>query len=748
MFKVTFATKLGISNEGSVVCPVCKNSSRRDVLTVGAAGHVPDALDLVECTSCGTMYFLGAEPVIGYDDASFEQEYWYNYVQSGAGISAMLEPLLAINGRCGGDLLDVGCGFGFVPDFWEKSGFGEAVGLETSFYGRVGREKLGVEIIHSYYNDANELAGRKFDYVYSSEVIEHVRDPRAFLMEISAALKPTGILVLTTPCADAIGPDSDVMTITAILSPGFHYFITRRAALESLLRSCGFAHVLVRSTGSRLFCWASHSPLPTIAESFSDWDIYLSYLEKLSHNADPHVAGGALYRLLKDSINLGMFDISERVYPFFEALAKSTYDIDFRAAATSCERAKERKSHENAVFPSWMGCGYFFAGRYLEHKKASPAQLAALFDAAVETMQHEIEIGAQFAQEPHHFLPFARKHLARALKNPSLAQIDLGNPVYPLTVVRRPTVDFAGKEVCLFVAYAPDGRLLPGALMLVKALVDAGLTVVVCCAVNKMETSIDIEGLNDAAAILKRKNGGYDFAVWAAALAEMPSVWSAARLFFVNDSILGPMHGFDQMMDRIRNSTADFLALTESYQIEHHSQSYFFVFQNKGLLSPEVRSFWRNVRVEKYKDDVIKKYEVALLGHVRNVARLEADVLFSHKVLFPDVDIEPIRRLNPTHHLWEHLIHFGFPFVKAELLHANPLRLNIDHWEPLIALHGGDVSLIKDHLRKIKSTRSDARFRGGNYRKWRLLRRTIGEDRFFDLREKIAKLRRRRRGGF
>ncbi|MCX7287996.1 MAG: methyltransferase domain-containing protein [Rhodobacterales bacterium] len=746
MYEIAFAPeqKAGTSDPGT--CPICKEGTSRPVLTVKAGGYLPDDLDLAECAACGTMYFLGREPVLGYDFAGFEQDYWYNYVQNGAGITAMLEPLLAIGRPRGGDLLDIGCGFGFVPDFWQRSGLGQSVGLETSLYGKIGREKLGVEVIASYFNDAKEIAGRKFDYVYSSEVLEHVRDPQGFIREISAALKPDGILVLTTPCADGVSPQTDVPTISAILSPGFHYFVTRPAALERLVASCGYPHVLVRSVGNRLLCWASHSPLPEIAEGFSDWDIYFSYLEKLSRNPDPHVAGGALYRLLKDAINLGRYDDAERIYPFFEALAKSVYGIDFRFPEKSLHRSKARWALGTAEFPSWLGCGYLFAGRYLAIENAPAEQLASLYSAAVETLQQEIESFAQFAQEAWFFLPMAREHLAMAqIAVPAPAQDTVSND-YPIEFARTSAVDFAGKEICLFVAYVPKGQLLPGAIALVQALAASGLTVAVCCVVEDMGLSIELAGLDGAAFIAKRKNGGYDFAVWAAILAEMPEVWRAERLFFVNDSILGPLTGFDQMLERIRASGASFLALSESYHPVHHSQSYFFVLQKGGLSSSEVRNFWRRVRVEKTKIEVIEKYECGLLPYARDVAGLETEILFSYERLFPGTDLNAVRLQNPTHHAWEKLVRSGFPFIKAELLHSNPLALDINHWESIVAGHDGDVDLFKKHLIRMTETRG-APPKPARYEKWKLLRRMIGDDQFFELRDIWFKHRKLRRWG-
>ena len=76
-------------------------------------------------------------------------EFWLDYVQAGAGISSMLAPLFAIRLPSEASLLDIGCGFGFVVDFWKSRG-GCAIGLEPSAYGAVGREKLAADIRSIY----------------------------------------------------------------------------------------------------------------------------------------------------------------------------------------------------------------------------------------------------------------------------------------------------------------------------------------------------------------------------------------------------------------------------------------------------------------------------------------------------------------------------------------------------------------------------------------------------------------------
>ena len=783
MYKIEFLDQSGpILTSQTTPCPVCGATSAHAVLRVAAGRFLRRDAELVECAACATMYFPDADTVVGYDDPEFERDYWYNYVQNGAGINAMLEPLLAIDDGNKGDLLDIGCGFGFVAHFWKLMGHGDAVGLESSQYGKVGREKLGVDIIHSYYKDATEIAGRKFDYVFSSEVIEHVPDAKAFVREISVALKDDGILVLTTPCADAIRPGTDMSMLGAILSPGFHFFVTRAKALEDVLTACGFAHVKVQNTGTRLFAWASRRPLPDIRTDFQDWPHYFDYLEHLSKLPDPHVAGGALYRLLKDSINLGLYDWSDRAYPFFEALAKSVYGIDFRNPQASRPAQSDGKAPDYSKFPSWTGCGYLFAGRYLEHEGHDPAMLAPIYRAATETMRREVADGAQFAQEPYYFLGMAEAALA-AVENKLAVARETGRAtvkadpqVHPIVWHRAPEQAPDGREICILVGFAPTGKASPGAIALLDALSDEGIDCYLCLAVNDTATEVDLTGLDRAKAIMCRKNGGFDFAVWAAALADRPDIWNASRIYFVNDSILGPLRGFQDVLTRIRSSDADFVALTDSFDSKHHVQSYFFVLQGQALSNWVVRKFWRQVRVLAMKDSVISAYELTQLAEMRDAAGLKVEVLFSLEKLFPGVDLTDLAPINPTHQLWEHLLHSGFPFVKAELLCTNPLGLPIHHWPAMVELYGGDLGVFRAHLDERQKFRAQielgeklhadreaklladrealersykaAIFFRENYDKWKLLRAVIGDDRFFALRDKrLARKQARKHGG-
>ena len=61
---------------------------------------------------------------------------------------------------------------------------------------------------------------------------------------------------------------------------------------------------------------------------------------------------------------------------------------------------------------------------------------------------------------------------------------------------------------------------------------------------------------------------------------------------------------------------------------------------------------------------------------------------------------------NPTHHYWERLLIKGMPFIKAELLHANPMGMHIKHWPLVMSKLGGDVAIAENHISFMSQTRS------------------------------------------
>ncbi len=683
-------------------CPMCESEESKSFLKIDRPDYITEDLVMHQCVRCGTGFFVNDVPVVGYNYDGFENDYWFNYVQNGAGISAMLEPIFALEQGRNGDLLDVGCGFGFVPHFWKVMTGNEAIGLEVSGYGKIGSEKLGINIISEYYSEADEIKGRKFQYVYSSEVLEHVENPEEFLREISAAVADDGILILTTPSCSALKRGADYHLMLATLSPGFHYFIASEKSLRDLLSKVGFENVMVYDSGHRLFAWASHKSLPKIRSGFKDWSIYLEYLEKLSKNSDFHVAGGALYRGLKDSFNLGDFDRASRFYSKFKLLARESYDLDFDSIERSTNSLRSRQTLNNEVFPSWVGCGLMYSAFMEERAGANLSKQLALLSLSIEVMQKEIELAAQFAGEPAHFIDLAKKKHQEVYEKTSSAGFFTRDPNQ--TYILRHPGDFLGRDVCLFAAYSSQIKLTSSVVKYIEQLEENGIRVVICLALDDPIRKFDLSNIPSSTGVVIRRNGGYDFCSWSSAIRLLPDVWSARRVFMANDSVFVLPNIFSEFIAKMRSQDADFVALTDSHQINYHSQSYFWMMQGAALSNKDLQEYISFVPLLKNKDDIIREYEVTLLSKIKDDFGLSASILFSLENIFPKAAVREICDMNVSHTYWDHLIYRGFPFVKVDLVRGNPAGANNLHWRFVFEEHGASVNSALEHVSTPRAT--------------------------------------------
>ncbi|MPN05602.1 Ubiquinone biosynthesis O-methyltransferase [bioreactor metagenome] len=87
----------------------------------------------------------------------------------------------------------------------------------------------------------------QFDVVISSAVIEHVLDPVEFLQHLGQALKPNGLLLLSTPNAASMNYRILRSWWRELLSIGFHIYLLEPQSLGKLARQAGFEVVKLTS---------------------------------------------------------------------------------------------------------------------------------------------------------------------------------------------------------------------------------------------------------------------------------------------------------------------------------------------------------------------------------------------------------------------------------------------------------------------------------------------------------------------
>jgi SAM-dependent methyltransferase len=289
-------------------CLACRSRGLQQfVLTVTSNLDPTTPLQLFRCRNCGSMSFPDLT-IPDYQHTPGHAGTIKFYVEQGAGIEQLVAPCFYVPLVEGSRYLDIGCGFGFGPDFAKRELGLDAIGMDPSSLAAAGRRILGGHIINGYLTRGAAFNGPGWDLIVASEVIEHVSDPAAFLTLLATALTSDGALVLTTPNASAVSRRLGVGQIVPLLSPGWHKVLFTPRGMEILLRACGFRTVKVVARGASLVAAATRGKTPIDLEATLPRDRYRAYLAKLvAASSDPSLADGAAYRLFKDLTQSGNY---------------------------------------------------------------------------------------------------------------------------------------------------------------------------------------------------------------------------------------------------------------------------------------------------------------------------------------------------------------------------------------------------------------------------------------------------------
>jgi SAM-dependent methyltransferase len=654
----------------SQVCPACEAAGARQILTVRVS-YFREPFHLFECSNCGSLYFDQTESIGSYDPLG--ELFWQYYVEVGAGIEAMIRPLAALGARACGSLLDVGCGFGYVPHFWTQSGRGDAVGVEPASYGGVGRDLLGAEIYSNPVADCAEIADRAFDLVYASEVIEHVQSPLNLLRELTEKLKPDGILILSTPSADYIGPHRPPSQVVSMLSPGEHYFLLSARSLRDLTGKAGFPHCEIKDVDGRLVAWASRRPLPAISWDAFDWNEYLDYLTRIGSNPDRSVACGGLYRLFKDSLNTGRTERANTASALLRQQAFRHYESDPFFADPAKITAAKTLAERLQIAPAWLGGAIMFSGLLNEVTRGSPERSCGDLALAIQLLEHDALIGAQFTGEAAAFLPFAK-----AQYNKALARSFSAAETIPSHATSSP---HRTNHLCFFAHFDHDGRIADHVVHYVSELQAAGFDVIFVTASRPSSSEL----AKVAPYVLKsivRNNIGHDFGSWVEAYRQHPG--DPRRLLLLcNDSVYGPLWDLKKTLAELVSVEADFYGMVMSNEHVRHIQSWFMLFTPQAHQSRAFRNLMTSRPDIRSRQDVIENIELRL------TKILESNGLRSHALYDPRrLNSPPNIASNPSHFLWQQLLEiYGVPFIKIALLQSNPMQLNLAAVPEVVGRH-------------------------------------------------------------
>lgn len=243
-------------------CPSCDSRCEKHfVLTIELPHELKSQrLILLRCPACTCLFFDNQQPPdYAHRDRDEASRVSY-YVQQGTGVASVAKLLAQPRNPPGSSYVEIGCGYGFGLDFAIRARGWQGRGIDPAPLSAVGRGEMQLPIELRFLQE-NEEAAASADVVLASEVIEHVTSPRIFLNTLRKMLRPGGVLILTTPNADRVTPESDRRDIVQILSPVFHLVLQNQRSMRELLVEAGFPHVNITTDAHSLIAFASAAPL-------------------------------------------------------------------------------------------------------------------------------------------------------------------------------------------------------------------------------------------------------------------------------------------------------------------------------------------------------------------------------------------------------------------------------------------------------------------------------------------------------
>lgn len=144
-----------------------------------------------------------------------------------------------------GTLLEVGAYCGLFMQEAKRRGW-EADGIEPSKWAAAyARDDSNVNVLTGYLRERKSALRERYDVVVSWDVMEHVRDPAAFVRECGEMLSPEGVFCFSTLDIDSWFPQ--LMGTSWPWLMDMHLFYFDRRVIADLLARNGFELIDVRS---------------------------------------------------------------------------------------------------------------------------------------------------------------------------------------------------------------------------------------------------------------------------------------------------------------------------------------------------------------------------------------------------------------------------------------------------------------------------------------------------------------------
>jgi SAM-dependent methyltransferase len=369
------------------ICPNCGHAG--EMTQVIVTDYTPPGQERLRlyqqlCPHC-SVRFVDDMHTMDYAGEHLIELGWHSYqAQVGAGIWPITAPLTRIVKPAAARVLEIGGAYGFGLDFCAQVYGWQGEGFDPSPLAAYGVRELGLNIRQDYFTKANLAAG-PWDVVIATEVVEHIPNPPDFLRLLRAAMAADGVLVLTTPDAEAIRPELGKDELVAILAPDAHLILQTRQSLEHVLRTAGFTHVAIRREGMTLIAYASPAPFTLREDPAAGHEAYRRYLARRSAQSSPgsDTQLGFAGRALFEAVNAADWAAAETAWAALRGgvNARFGYDLDdLTALPPGCEESDLAGLVEK--IPLGLGMILFSRAMWLLAHGEARAALRPLFTLA------------------------------------------------------------------------------------------------------------------------------------------------------------------------------------------------------------------------------------------------------------------------------------------------------------------------------------------------------------------------------
>ncbi|MDD4556255.1 MAG: rhamnan synthesis F family protein [Alphaproteobacteria bacterium] len=146
--------------------------------------------------------------------------------------------------------------------------------------------------------------------------------------------------------------------------------------------------------------------------------------------------------------------------------------------------------------------------------------------------------------------------------------------------------------------------------------------------------------------ILVRENVGFDWSAWKAGIEYYgyDKLYSYDELLLTNNTFYGPIYPFAEMWSAMDKKECDFWGIVRHPEVNSlwidndpkskmlsHIQSYWLVFKNKILRSPNFKSYWENITVHKSYQEMVGYGETKLTKYFEDCGFQSATYIDSEK---------------------------------------------------------------------------------------------------------------------